>query len=108
MSPEVHALSTALDELRARLIDTPRTSAGFGEMRMLYLELTNALIVAGDKHDLELAKQVETASNAISDEWTSNKDKIQPWLDVLLPVIAAVGAVLQIGKLSNPLLAILP
>lgn len=108
MNDNVKALSISLDALRAKLIDMPRTSPGFGEMRMLSLELTNALIVAGDKAEIELAKEIETASKAISDEWTSNKDKIQPWLDVLRPVVTAVGAILQVGKLANPLLAFLP
>lgn len=108
MNTEVKALSIALDALRAQLIALPRTTLGFEEMRMLYLDLTNALIVAGDKADAELAKEVETVSKAISDEWTSNKDSIQPWLDILRPVVSAVGIILQIGKLSNPLLALLP
>ena len=108
MNAEVKALSTALDALRTKLIATPRTSPGFGEMRMLNLELTSALIVAGDKADAELAKEIETVSKGISDEWTSNNDKIQPWLDVLRPVVTAVGVILQVGGLSNPLLALLP
>ncbi|MCF8176619.1 MAG: hypothetical protein K9K30_15380 [Burkholderiaceae bacterium] len=108
MNTNVKALSTALDALRAKLISTPRTSPGFGEMRMLYLELTSALIVAGDKAEAELAKEIETVSKAISDEWTSNQDKIQPWLAVLHPIVTTVGVILKVGKLSNPLLALLP
>lgn len=108
MNENTKALSTALDAVRAKLIAMPRTSPGFGEMRMLYLELTNALIAAGDKADAELARQIESASKAVSEEWASNQDKIEPWLDVLRPVVDSVSVILRLGKLANPLMAFLP
>ncbi|MFC0350406.1 hypothetical protein [Undibacterium danionis] len=107
MNDEVKALSLALDTLRAKLIATPRTADGFGEMRGLYLDLTNALIVAGDKADSELAAEISKSAKSIAEEWSSNTGKIKPWLDVLKPVVSAVGVVLKVASLSNPLLALL-
>ncbi|MBF5040427.1 hypothetical protein INP77_13080 [Methylophilus sp. 13] len=107
MNEEVKSLSMALNVLREKLIATPRTAPGFGEMRLLYHDLTNALIVAGDKSDAELAKEIELVSTAVTEEWATSKDKIQPWIDVLEPVISAVGAILSISNLGNPLLALL-
>jgi len=108
MNQEVAGLSKALDVVRDKLIATARTAPGFGEMRALYRELTAALIDAGDKADAELRKEIAIVSKGIAEEWESNKDKLSPWLDVLKPVVTAVGAILSAGRLTNPLLALLP
>lgn len=107
MNEKILALSTALDMLREKLIATPRTSKGFGEMRAIYRDLTLALIDAGDKIDAELAREIEQISKGIEDEWESNKAQLAPWLDVLKPVVAAVGTILKAGALSNPLLSLI-
>lgn len=108
MNQEVAALSKALDAVRDKLIATARTSPGFGEMRALYRELTDALVVAGDKAEAVLRKEIEEASKRITEEWESNKENLSAWLDVLKPVVAAVDVVLRSGSLTNPLLALLP
>lgn len=108
MNQDVKALSSALDALRAKLIVTPRTEAGFGEMRLLYLDLTDALIVAGDKSDAELAAEIESVSKSVTEEWNSNKDKFGPWLNFLKPVVSAVGTILGGAGLGNPLKLLLP
>jgi hypothetical protein len=107
MNPEVTAMSAALDMLRAKLIATPRTTAGFGEMRALYMALTNALIIAGDKADAELAAEIEKVTKDVSEEWASNKDQFGPWLTVLQPIVSTVGALLSASKLGNPLALLL-
>ena len=107
MNDEIRALSIALDKLRERLMNTPRSSPGFGEMRILYRELTLALIDAADKADSELAKEINEASRKVSEEWESNKDKFAEWHSVLKPVVNAVGLILGGASLSNPLLLLL-
>lgn len=108
MNQNVAALSKALDVLRDKLVSTKSTSPGFREMRKLYRELTLALIDAGDQADAEIAKEIEAISNNIKEELETSKDKLQPWFDVLKPVVTAVGVVVKIGSLGNPLLALLP
>lgn len=103
MNAHVQTIVSALDALRTKLIATPRTEEGFGEMRALYLELTDALIVAGEKADVELAAEVQKAAKSVADEWATNKDKFGPWLNILKPVVSAVGALLGAGGLTNPL-----
>jgi hypothetical protein len=107
MSPEVKQLSDTLDVLRAKLISMPRTSDGFGEMRALYNELTSALIDVGDKADQVIAEEVAKVSKEVVDEWQSNKDKLGGWMDVLRPIVGAVGAVTKIASLGNPLTLLL-
>jgi len=108
MNEEVKALLNSLAKLRKELMSTPRTDPGFGEMRVLYRELTFALIDAGDRADNEIAKAIESVSKNVADEWASNKDRFDLWRDVLVLVVNAVGALLKKYKLANPLTALLP
>jgi hypothetical protein len=108
MSPEVKQLSDTLDVLRSKLVNTPRTADGFGEMRALLNELTSALIDAGDKADKAIAEEVARVSKAVVEERESNKGKLGGWMDVLRPIISAVGAVTKIASLGNPLALLLP
>lgn len=107
MDANVKAIADALDALRAKLIATPRTAEGFGEMRSLYLELTDSLITAGEKADAELAAEVEKAAKSVAEEWASNKEKFDPWLSFLKPVVGAVGTLLSTAGLGNPLAILL-
>ena len=107
MTPMVEALSKALDNLRQRLYDTPRTTPGFGEMRALQRELTRALIDAADKAELELASKIESVSGEIVEEWQTNVDKLKGWEDLLRPVVKAVSAITDAAILTNPLTALL-
>ena len=93
MNEEVAALARALDTTREKLMATPRTAPGFGEMRAIYRELTRALIDAGDKADAELREEIELVSKRIAEDWESSKNALGPWIDVLKPVVGAVGAV---------------
>lgn len=104
MCREIDDLAAALEAVRGKLVSMPITAPGFGEMRALHWELTDALIKAGDKELAVLAGEIEKASKAVADEWSSNKDLLGPWLDVLGPVVTAVGKVV---KGTNPLLALL-
>ena len=108
MNANVKAVADTLDALRAKLIATPRTAEGFGEMRSLYLELTDALITAGEKADAELALEIEKAAKSVAEEWASNKAKFDPWLNILKPIVGTVGAFLGTAGLGNPLLLLLP
>ncbi len=64
-----------------------------------------ALIDAGDEADAEWKEQMEETSRQIAEEWQTSRQILGPWLDVLKPVVATVGAVLGAGPLVNPLLA---
>lgn len=107
MNDEIRALSIALDKLREKLMSTPKSSPGFGEMRILYKELTLSLIDVADKADAELVKAINETSRKVSEEWESNKDKFAGWQNVLKPVVESVGLILGGAKLSNPLALLL-
>jgi hypothetical protein len=108
MNANVKAIADALDALRAKLIATPRTTEGFGEMRSLYLELTESLITAGEKRDEDLAAEVASAAKSVAEEWASNKEKFDPWQSLLKPIVGTVGAFLGAAGLGNPLALLLP
>jgi hypothetical protein len=107
MSPLVEALDSKLNDLRVRLMATPRTDPGFGETKALYRALTSALIDAADKADEEVAAQIEAMSKGIVEEWQSNRDKLATWRSVLRPVVTAVGAITAVSNLGNPLAVLL-
>ncbi len=107
MNEEVKVLSKVLGALRVKLETTPRTDPGFGEMRLMYRLLTDALIDAGDRSDREIADRIAMVAEDIAEEWASNKDKLAKWSGILNRVVAAVDGVLTVSKLSNPLTALL-
>ena len=101
MNQDVRKLSDALDAVRAKLIRMPQDSNGFGEVRAIYRDLTEALIVAGDKSDAELASEMARVSAQLASEWASNKAMMSGWLDVLQPVVDAVSTLILSGGVTG-------
>ena len=108
MNSEIKVLSEYLVTLGNKLMSTPRNADGFGEMKILYRELTRKLIEVGDKANDEIAREIHKLSEEIVEEWESNKSKLNGWMDVLSPVVDAVGAVLKVSNLANPLTLLIP
>jgi RecB family exonuclease len=103
MSPQVEALAEQLNQARKQLMITPRESPGFAEMRAVIRQLTDTLVNAADVQNEQLTKDLARTAAEIKADWESSKAAFQPWKEVLRPVVAAVGAVLTIGGLPNPL-----
>ena len=103
MNQQVEQLEKALAAVRARLLSEDVTTEGFGEVRVLYNELSDSLIRVAHKSDSEIATRLNTTVVAISEEWETNKAVLGNWTDVLRNIVQGVGDILSIAGLSNPL-----
>jgi hypothetical protein len=103
MSPQVKALAEQLNQARQQLMSTPREAPGFAEMRALVRQLTDTLVNTADKENERLVQELARAAAEIKADWESSKAAFQPWKQVLRPVVTAVGAVLSVSGLPNPL-----
>ena len=108
MNDEIKGLETALSAVRSRLLRADISEPGFGEMRALYNELTDALIKAAHKSDDELATALNAKASEVVQEWESNKASLGSWTSVLKDVVTGVGSVLAIAGIPNPLASLLP
>lgn len=103
MIDEVKALRLALDKLEEKLMASPVTDPGFGEVHALYWELTHELIRVADKQIEAITQGLHAKGKEIREEWESSKAVFKPWVEFLRPVVDAVGLLLSLNGLPNPL-----
>ena len=103
----ISSLEKALAEVRSRLLSTDVKTPGYGEIRSMYNILSASLIRVAHKKDDEIAAQLNIAAEEIVEEWESNKAILGNWTGELKTVVEAVGKVLKVAGLSNPLVRFL-